>query len=173
MAPVDVTGGTIELPFLRYRRDERIEGGPSTKLVAYRGQAPFTVDAATIAAATEPGFALPAALAARPEPAAIRDGAQVHAPASAIRRGAPGRLIVRAGRVRGGVVGYGFAPQGARVLVRLLRAGRTVAARRVTARYGAYRVRWRVRRAGRYRVEATTRVGGLILRARSPYLRVR
>jgi hypothetical protein len=70
-------------------------------------------------------------------------------------------------------VGYGFAPQGARVLVRLLRAGRTVAARRVTARYGAYRVRWRVRRAGRYRVEATTRVGGLILRARSPYLRVR
>jgi predicted acyl esterase len=56
---VTVTGGTIALPFLRYQRNSTIEGKPSVKLKAYRSEAPFTVDQATIAAGTRPDFALP------------------------------------------------------------------------------------------------------------------
>jgi predicted esterase len=70
------------------------------------------------------------------------------------------RLAVR-GRRRALLVVSGGAPAGARVVVRLRLGGRTVARRRTTARRGLFRVRIRVRRAGRYRalVAATTPEG--------------
>jgi predicted acyl esterase len=61
---VEVLGGTLELPLLRYIRDEFLEGGISDGM---NDNAPFTVPAATLAAATvesEP----PPAQEPRPEP---------------------------------------------------------------------------------------------------------
>jgi predicted acyl esterase len=55
---VTVKSASIALPFLGCRRTASIEGGPSVKLEDYV-KSPFTVDAATIKAATDAGFALP------------------------------------------------------------------------------------------------------------------
>jgi len=174
--PVTVSGGALALPFLRYRRDAKIAGDTSAKLTSYRKDAPFTVPAATIAAATQPGFALPGPLEDPPAPApapAARMAAGSPSGSTARSRSAGRRLTVRTGRVRGAIVAYGTAPQGARVLVRLVRRGRTVRAARVTARYGAYRVRLRVRRAGRYRVVGSAIVAGERLHATSSAVRLR
>jgi predicted acyl esterase len=62
---VTVTGGTISLPFLRYERTKTIQGDPSIKLKSYKASAPFTVDQATIAAGTQPGFVTPPPLTKR------------------------------------------------------------------------------------------------------------
>src|SRR4051812_47740583 len=128
--PVTVTGGTLALPFLRYRRTAKTAGEPSAKLASYRKDAPFTVPAETIAAATQPGFALPGPLEDAPAAESHASAPGASAAASARSRSAGRRLTVRTGRVRGAIVAYGNAPQGARVLLRLLRGKRTVLARR-------------------------------------------
>ena len=61
------------------------------------------------------------------------------------------RLVARIARSGSKVVVYGAAPSGSRVTVTLLRGTRRAAVRRTRARYGAYRVAFKVRRAGRYR----------------------
>jgi hypothetical protein len=56
---VQVTGGSIALPFLAHTRPDHIQGDPSVKLESYKTDAPFRVAASTIAQSTSPGFALP------------------------------------------------------------------------------------------------------------------
>jgi hypothetical protein len=58
-ATVTVDGGSITLPFLRHARTQTIAGKRPQRLDDWLAAAPFTVDAATIAARTAPGFTLP------------------------------------------------------------------------------------------------------------------
>jgi len=53
---VTVTGGEVTLPVLSAVRSADLEGAPSPRLLDYRRNAPFTVDAATIEANTNPDF---------------------------------------------------------------------------------------------------------------------
>ena len=60
--PVTVKSANITLGFLGCARTKFIQGDPSIKLDSYRQDAPFTVDKATIDAATDPAFPVPPAL---------------------------------------------------------------------------------------------------------------
>ncbi|WP_053227253.1 CocE/NonD family hydrolase [Solirubrobacter soli] len=53
---VTVRSARITLPWLRCTRTSDLEGGPSVKLSSYRSEAPFTVPAATLAAAERDDF---------------------------------------------------------------------------------------------------------------------
>jgi predicted acyl esterase len=64
LQPVTVTSASVALPWRSCEGGAAIEGGPSIKLDSYKAAAPFSVPAATIAAATNPSFALPGALGA-------------------------------------------------------------------------------------------------------------
>jgi hypothetical protein len=153
---VTVDSASITLPFLTYTRPDTIEGGPSIKLDEYRKDAPFTVDQATIAANTEPGFPLPPAMVDRP--AAARKGSS---------KATGRRLVARIARTRSTVVVYGSAPTGSRLTVTLLRGTKRAAVRHTRARYRAFRVAFAVHRPGRYRALVSTRVGGRRVTART------
>jgi predicted acyl esterase len=56
---VTVLTGTITLPFLRHSRTTTIPGKRPARLDAWLQAAPFTVDSATVASSTSPGFVLP------------------------------------------------------------------------------------------------------------------
>ncbi|MEA2394553.1 MAG: uncharacterized protein QOJ82_2444 [Solirubrobacteraceae bacterium] len=188
LQPVTVTGASISLPFRTCEGGTPIAGAPSIKLDAYKGDAPFAVDAATIAAATQPSFALPGALAACPAPAPARSfrprppfgprGAASASSSTSARRSAAsmrGRLLARVAVRRGAhpaIVVYGNAPSGARVTVGLRRGARSVGHRSTRARRGAFLLSIPVRSAGRYRALVTARVGGVLLRARPPLARL-
>jgi hypothetical protein len=64
LQPVTISSASVSLPWRSCSGGPGIEGGPSIKLDSYKADAPFTVAASTIAAATDPAFALPAALSA-------------------------------------------------------------------------------------------------------------
>ena len=64
LQPVTVSSASISLPWRSCEGGAAIEGGPSIKLDSYKASAPFAVPAATIAASTDPSFALPGALGA-------------------------------------------------------------------------------------------------------------
>ena len=59
-----MSSASVALPWRSCNGGAAIEGGPSIKLDSYKAEAPFTVPASTIAAATDPSFALPGALGA-------------------------------------------------------------------------------------------------------------
>jgi predicted acyl esterase len=61
---VTVSSASVSLPWRSCTGGAAIEGGPSIKLDSYKADAPFTVAASTIAAATSPSFALPGPLSA-------------------------------------------------------------------------------------------------------------
>jgi putative CocE/NonD family hydrolase len=58
-ASVTLNRGSVKLPFLKYTRPTQIPGKRPARLDAWLQAAPFTLDSATVAAATSPGFALP------------------------------------------------------------------------------------------------------------------
>ncbi len=58
-ASVVVRDARIDLPYLRCTRTATIQGDPSVKLEAYKAEAPFALDAATVAAAERPDFSVP------------------------------------------------------------------------------------------------------------------
>jgi uncharacterized protein len=58
---VTVKSAQVTLPFLGCKRTKFIQGGPSIKLDSYLADSPFAVDPATVAAATDPSFPVPAA----------------------------------------------------------------------------------------------------------------
>jgi predicted acyl esterase len=60
---VTVKAGSIALPWLARARVSDLAGGRAVRLDEYAAAAPFTVDAATIAANTAPSFALPPPMA--------------------------------------------------------------------------------------------------------------
>jgi predicted acyl esterase len=69
-ATVTVNQGSITLPFLKYTRPDHIPGKLPARLALWLGAAPFTLDSATLTAATSPGFALPPPQTAKPTPKA-------------------------------------------------------------------------------------------------------
>lgn len=60
-SPVTVRGGSVTLPFLPAPRVSNAAGKSAIALEGYKTAAPFTVDPATIEAATDPAFPLPGA----------------------------------------------------------------------------------------------------------------
>jgi predicted acyl esterase len=61
LTTVTVKSARLALPWLARRRSADLPGGRAVRLDEYLATAPFKVDAATIAANTSPGFALPPA----------------------------------------------------------------------------------------------------------------
>jgi predicted acyl esterase len=161
---VNVNSASITLPFLSYTRPGTIEGGPSIKLDEFRKDAPFTVDQATIAANTQPGFPLPPAMTDQPS-AARTTGSSVKTSGR--------RLVARIARTGSAVVVYGAAPSGSRIKITLLRGSRRVAARRTKARYGAFRVAFPVRGGGRYRALVASTYRGRRVTARTKVAKLR
>ncbi|MTD45348.1 hypothetical protein GKE82_13895 [Conexibacter sp. W3-3-2] len=170
---VTLVRGTVDLPFLRHRRTEAAALKRPKRLDTWLEDAPITVPQETIDAATAPGFTLPAAQTALPVPAgAPPANVPVGGPTARLTARISATARRRGSRVRRITV-LGNAPRGARVTVALRRAGRVVATRRVSARVGAYRVTFRVRRAGRYAARVGARRGTLALTARTRAVRVR
>lgn len=63
---VTVISGTVDLPFLRYRRIADLAGDPAPRLESWRNNAPFPVAAETISAGTSSTFEPPPPLQQRP-----------------------------------------------------------------------------------------------------------
>ena len=153
MQPVGLTGGSIDLPFLKFKRTETIQGDPGPMLEDELEDV-VELSPELIAESESKDFVLPPAMVDRPAPASDRaqsspanSGAAAATPAAQRKPRVTSRLrALPRGRIRVS----GSAPSGSRLVVRLRRAGRTVAAKRVTARRGRYAVTFRVRRAGRY-----------------------
>jgi pimeloyl-ACP methyl ester carboxylesterase len=143
-SPVEIAGGTIELPFLTYERSATIPGGSNPRLEDVVNSWPFDVPEATITAA-KGAFDLPPALTRRVATLKVR------------------RLKGRRLRISG------TAPAGTRLKVAVLRGKRVSARRRVTAK-PRYRLAVKLKRAGRYRVRVSA--AGLAT-VRSKRLRVR
>ncbi len=148
--PVTVAGGTIRLPFLKYTRPDKFKGKKATRLATWLAAAPFQVPDATLNAALDPTFGLPPARVARPAAPIVNPTVRpTRKPRLKLRIGAfknPRRIVV-----------YGNAPSGAKLVVHLVRKGRTVATKRATAKLNAFRVTFKVKRGGSYvaRVSAT------------------
>jgi uncharacterized protein len=177
---VTVNGGTISLPFLRYRRTERIKGDPGTQLESYLANT-VTVPSSTLKAA-ETSFRLPPALDTA-SGCSVYSGAYVEGGCGAAGSpgGAPGakrkkaRLTARLRRRGRTLIVSGTAPKQALLVVKLRRGKRTVGTKhvRARARTGTFKVTFRVRRAGRYRALVSTRVKGQRLSRRTGLVRVR
>lgn len=171
--PVTLKSGTVTLPFLRHTRTEATRLKRPTRLDTWLKDAPITVPQETVDGATSTTFALPPAQTPRPS-------AAPPVPNVAPTTGTKARLTARiaaatrrkGSRIRRLTV-LGNAPAGARVTVNLQRGGRTVLTRRATAKVGAYRVTFTVRRAGRYAARVSAKRGALRLKASTRRLRVR
>ena len=51
LGTVNIRDAHIDLPYLKCTRTATIQGDPSVKLESYKAEAPFALDAATVAAA--------------------------------------------------------------------------------------------------------------------------
>ncbi|HEX8087156.1 MAG TPA: CocE/NonD family hydrolase [Solirubrobacteraceae bacterium] len=177
-AEVTVGPASIDLPFLPAPRANDLEGKRSLKLREYLIEAPFPVDAGTVAERTASSFAVPA----RPpepsggdtsEPPAAAPGPVGVAPiAGRARAGRPGRLTIRlrvrrVRRTRQFTI-FGRAPSGARVNIRLVRNGHALLARGTIARRGRYRMVFRTKRGGRFRAVVSARSGDGFFTVRTP-----
>ncbi len=168
---VTVRGGSVSLPFLRYRRSETIQGDPGVQLKSYLEQT-VTVPAATLGS-SQSAFALPPALAAAPAGSVFTGN---YAPGLGGEKGRAAGLrlrLVRTARRSLRALGSG-APGGTRVLVTLRRGGHRVATKRVrTSARGGFRASFRVKRRGTYRAVVTVRSGKRTLTKRSGVARLR
>jgi predicted acyl esterase len=185
---VEVRGGSIALPFLRYNRPPDLSGeaGPAPSgglqsLSTVRSRAfPVPADAFTDGLAS---FALPPALVDRPRLAGAAPVAtapvagtsmsvqatQVILPRSLRSSAARKRIRLRVRRLRGRrLLITGSAPRGTRLTLRVLRRGKRVATRRVVVRRSTFRVIVKLRRAGRHTVRATGRTGATGVSTRAP-----
>jgi predicted acyl esterase len=143
---VAVTGGTLTLPLLRYRREATLEGDKSVSMTRAR---PFPVGADVLAAAQVASGAPPAQVAF-PKPAAR--------PTRLKLRITGRRRLIVTGRTKRGVRSVRLVVRfgGVRVVARSVRVRRT----------GAFRARFSLKRlrAGRLTVTARPRGGGTPLR---------
>ncbi len=170
--------GTVELPFLTYKRPNAIEGTGSIRLEEWQKDAPFEVPEDTIAKSTVKTFPTPAPLTDAPAgmlPTAGSSNPTIVGSSSSMSATAngAGRLKIRIAHRKRRIVVYGSAPQGVKIAVRLKRRGKVVRHRTRTTRVNAFRMTFRVKRAGRYRAVVTAKVDGKTLRARTKRLRVR
>jgi len=155
---IAVTGGTLSLPALRFRRVDDLGGTTPARLESWKENAPFAVPAETIAAATQPGWQLPPAL---------KDREQAR---RTPRTAAPALLSVTVKRASGRRYRLsGVAPARSRLTVQLLR-GRKVVARTVIRRVAGGRYAVGLRAPGGRRVSArvVARLSGRTFVARSP-----
>ncbi|HWT91530.1 MAG TPA: CocE/NonD family hydrolase [Solirubrobacteraceae bacterium] len=182
LTTVHVSRATIELPFLSRTRAAELPGGPAVRLEQWLEEAPFTVDPETIAAAEDPAFALPPAMApaaggtgtaggetpaapvsgaggTSPVPAAATPTTAASSAKTATAKGKAKRAALRAAlweRGSGRLVVTGNAPARTKVTVVLRRGGKKVASRRVTAsRNGVFIAGFSVKRKGLYRATVT------------------
>ena len=188
--PVTVRGGSVSLPFLRYRRDKTIQGDPGPQLE--EEVLLFTVTAPEDAVASAVDFNLPPALEGAPAgsvftgdytepiPSASSatsggSGTGAQAPAGTKARAKAVRLAARLTRRGRLLTVSGTAPKRALVTVTLLRSGRKVARKRVraNARRGAFKVTFRATRRGAYRALVSVRSGRRTLTKRTALVRVR
>ena len=168
---VTVKGGSIELPFLTFKRASDLAGEPTSRLAEVKARAfPVAPEALADGAAT---FALPPALADRPAaPAPVT----VPVPGSAdlvqavrvtsrtVRRSRTTRrnvrIKLRAKRLKGKrLLITGSAQKGMRLTLKVLRGKKVVATRRITLRRSTFRVIVKLRRGGRHTVRATAKTG--------------
>jgi predicted acyl esterase len=166
-APVTVSAGTITLPFLKYTRPAgRAQKLPS-RLHEWTSGAPFAVDQSVLTTAVSASFPLPAPLTPRPASATpSKPNPTVPVTPAAKKRQ---RLVVHIARKGRRVTVYGTAPSGYKVVVHLVRGKKAAGTKRTRAKLNAFRVTFRVHRAGRYRARVTAKR----LHARSKPLRVR
>ncbi len=155
---VAIDKGSVQLPFLRYLRSSFLPSKTGTD----EASRPAPFDVKSLIVETEVEFALPPQLTT--PPAAVLPGATSK----------PRRLTVKLGGKSRRLVASGRAPRGLKLTVKLVRGGRTVATKRVTARTGdVWRAVFRARRAGRYRVTVSAREAGSTTKVRSKLRRVR
>jgi putative CocE/NonD family hydrolase len=194
---VTVKGGSVALPFLRYRRTETIQGDPGVQLQSYLDDT-VTVPADTLAS-SEADFTLPPALADAPAGSVYTggytdsggcsggsgggtsgsagagsttvQGAQAASPGA--RKAA--RLTARLTRSgRRTLVVRGSGPAGMRVTIKLLRGRRVVATKKVKIiATGKYRASFRVKRSGRYTATVSGKSGTETLSTRTRATRLR
>jgi pimeloyl-ACP methyl ester carboxylesterase len=157
---LELKSGTVTLPFLKYQRPKMIEGESSVRLDKWLGTAPFTVAQNVIDTNTVASFPLPPGLKLPPK---VKPP---HKPSTGKR------LRVRIAHGKGRVVAYGDAPRRAKLTVSLLRGKRVVAVRRVRTKVNAFRVGFKVKKAGRYRAVVRGAAHGKKLKARSKRIRV-
>jgi hypothetical protein len=184
---VTVRGGSVTLPFLHYRRTQTIQGDPGVQLESYLAST-VTVPADTLSA-SQVDFTLPPALA-DPPPGSVYTGGYAPplgssaAATSTAFTATPGatkttpakrlRLVARLTRHGKTFTVSGAAPAKATVTVKLLRAGRTVASKRVrVSQKGAFRVTFSVKRTGTYRALVSVRSAGRTFTTRTSTARVR
>jgi predicted acyl esterase len=163
-APVEVAGGTLEIPFLAFEREGFIA---SKETPSMGSRATLDVPAERMTADVV-AFEQPQPLAARP--AGTPQGA---APAPAAAQRAANRLTVsrrffKGRRVRVVVKGAGAS----RVRITVRRGKKAVAKRVVRSRAGVARITFRLKKAGRYRFDARV-LDGVSLSGSSKPLRVR
>ena len=177
---VTVTGGSIELPFLRRPRTNDLPGDPAPRLESFKEDAPFAVDEEVLAQPGEPalvppqqadpsGETAPDPLLGDEAPAAT--GPAAPAPPVAQRsRSVRLRFAVRFRRtslrraLRRGLRGTASCSARCTLTIRVRHRGRTVATRRITltgarrlrVRFGAVTAR-RLRRAQARRLTFTVR----------------
>ena len=148
-ATVEVTGASIELPFLTYARDEFLNGVETTALSAWKSSTvPWEQEG-------EAPFEIPPAMT--PRPAGPAPG------------GAPGkvrRLTLKVRRAKGRLVVKGRAPRNAFVTVTARRGKKTLKTATARAKRGRYKVRMRAARATRIIVRAAGQKRATRTRAR-------
>jgi predicted acyl esterase len=167
----ELKSGSVTLPFLKYTRPTTIQGDPSVRLEQWLNDAPFTLGEDVIKQGESASFPLPAALTTAPP-----SSSPTPTPA-----GSGKRLRARIARTKHRLTIYGSAPTGVKLKIRVQRFGRahgkqrvrTVAIRRVTTKLNAFRIRIKVKRAGRYRAVVSAQVAGKTLRSRTKRIRVR
>ena len=171
---VTVKGGSIQLPFLTYKRSSNLEGDSTPRLAEVKARA-FATPAAALTEGLA-SFALPPALVDRPVPAAtapvtatvtVAGGAgqtvqAVGLPSRTVARSKTTRnnvrIKLRAKRLKGRrLLITGTAPRGMRLTLKVLRGKKVVATRQITVRRSTFRVIVKLRRAGTHTVRATGR----------------
>jgi uncharacterized protein len=164
---LSLVSGSVAMPFLRDKRPDTIQGDPSVRLEEWLEEAPFELSEDTIKNGEKADFTLPAAL---------RD-APVAAPPTTPPAATSKRVRVRIARAKKRITVFGDAPASTRLAIKLRRLGggkaRTVRVKRVTTSVNAFRITFRVKRAGRYRAVVRARIDGSAVRKRSRKVRVR
>jgi pimeloyl-ACP methyl ester carboxylesterase len=161
---LELKSGTVTLPFLQYSRPDTIQGDPSVRLDNWLSDAPFEVAEDVITAATKADFPLPGGLRTAPP--------GFNSTTTAVAKAKRLKVLIAKGKKRTLSV-YGNAPTGVKLTVKVLRGKRVVATRRVKTKLNAFRVRVKVKKAGRYSAKVSAKVGGKTLRAKSKRVRVR
>ena len=155
---VTVKSATLDLPYLRYFRNERIDGKSAVRLENYLANTPITLDEELVKSNTLASFPMPPKMQARPS--GTTKSARLTAKIKKAKRGK--RIVVR-----------GKAPKGSRVKVQLRRAGKVVKTKRVKAKKGRYVARFKIKKAGRYRAVVRTKKSGRKLKKRTKTVRVK